>query len=465
MIRLLPRSPRGTWLLAGAVWLAGVGVLWWALPYRPRASWPTEVQPVVYGFIPGSSVLLTSSGVATSDLPEGPMRGPLVFRDVASGQVREWFGPDDQIPRVALAPDGRHVLIGHDRDRRTRLRPYDIKTGAAVAEVPLEDWHEEGERPILSRWGPPHVSFSPDRRRVAYSDSTPDGRVLRVWDVEAKCEVAVIHDARTPVAWSPDGESVAYAAYAGEPHPGTIHLRNLATDRSRALRAEPESKYAAWQLAFAPDGRTLVAALYPLTDDGRDQVVGWDTASGREKYRLDALIALFPSRFPWFSTQDNQPPGHPEVILRRDYGTGAECDRFVLQPSVGSAGNSFSPDGRLLFGTSNDSNPVRDLVNQYVLMRPGADRDASRAQLWDTGSGQRRYTLPVALNSEFLGAKWSSKGDMLTMWANGVLTVWDVPPRKSLWWFVAGAGLLAFPIVLLARWHSRRELAGVSRRG
>src|SRR5262245_23515558 len=39
MIRLFPRSPRGTWLLAGAVWLAGCGTLWWALPPAPTAEW------------------------------------------------------------------------------------------------------------------------------------------------------------------------------------------------------------------------------------------------------------------------------------------------------------------------------------------------------------------------------------------------------------------------------------------
>src|SRR5262245_4425242 len=39
MIRLLPRTPRGTWLLAGAVWLAGVGALWYLVPAVPRAEW------------------------------------------------------------------------------------------------------------------------------------------------------------------------------------------------------------------------------------------------------------------------------------------------------------------------------------------------------------------------------------------------------------------------------------------
>ncbi|HTK76221.1 MAG TPA: hypothetical protein VL371_13240, partial [Gemmataceae bacterium] len=59
-MRLLPRTPRGTWLLAGAVWLTGCGVLWWAVPYRPRVTWPTQERATVHGFIPGTSVVLTS---------------------------------------------------------------------------------------------------------------------------------------------------------------------------------------------------------------------------------------------------------------------------------------------------------------------------------------------------------------------------------------------------------------------
>src|SRR4051794_6534525 len=48
VIRLLPRTLRGTWLLAGMVGVAGCGVLWWALPYRPRISWPTEKPAIVH---------------------------------------------------------------------------------------------------------------------------------------------------------------------------------------------------------------------------------------------------------------------------------------------------------------------------------------------------------------------------------------------------------------------------------
>ena len=81
-MQVLPRTPRGMWLRAGAVWLAGVAALWWVLPYRPRAAWPTEEPAVVHGFIPGTAVVLTSMPwSATIDGPPGPMLGPLAARD------------------------------------------------------------------------------------------------------------------------------------------------------------------------------------------------------------------------------------------------------------------------------------------------------------------------------------------------------------------------------------------------
>jgi hypothetical protein len=36
------------------------------------------------------------------------------------------------------------------------------------------------------------------------------------------------------------------------------------------------------------------------------------------------------------------------------------------------------------------------------------------------------------------------------------LTVWDIPPRKSLSWFAAGAALLGLPIFTIARLRVRR---------
>src|SRR5262245_52521442 len=131
-MRLLPRSPRGTWLLAGTVWLACVGALWSALPYRPRASWPAAEPAHVHGFIPGTSVVLSCPlyGESPREQP-----GPLVARDAATGKVRELLSAKERMMFVDPGVDGCHILIGRLVDGGTRLFLHDASDGSAVAEL------------------------------------------------------------------------------------------------------------------------------------------------------------------------------------------------------------------------------------------------------------------------------------------------------------------------------------------
>src|SRR5262245_40579163 len=48
---LLPRSRRGTWLLAATVWLAACAGLLWALPVVPRAKWIAPVSCRLVGVL------------------------------------------------------------------------------------------------------------------------------------------------------------------------------------------------------------------------------------------------------------------------------------------------------------------------------------------------------------------------------------------------------------------------------
>jgi hypothetical protein len=50
MMRLLPRTPRGAWLLAAAVWFAGAVVVWYVLPEIPHDAWQPPEGCQVQGF-------------------------------------------------------------------------------------------------------------------------------------------------------------------------------------------------------------------------------------------------------------------------------------------------------------------------------------------------------------------------------------------------------------------------------
>src|SRR4051812_2753234 len=93
VMRLLPRSSRGAWLLAGAVWLTGTAGLWLLLPIWPRASWPTAIEQETVGFVPGTHTFVTRSAPprGTDGGTLSDATGPLTFWDAETGQSHSWF--------------------------------------------------------------------------------------------------------------------------------------------------------------------------------------------------------------------------------------------------------------------------------------------------------------------------------------------------------------------------------------
>jgi hypothetical protein len=51
--------------------------------------------------------------------------------------------------------------------------------------------------------------------------------------------------------------------------------------------------------------------------------------------------------------------------------------------------------------------------------------------------------------------KFASDGRTLAIRGDGIVRLWDIPPRKPLAWFLAAAGLLAMPVAWLARRRAR----------
>src|SRR5262245_8817282 len=102
-MRLLPRSPRGTWLLAGAVWAAGCAASWWALPVRPRAEWALSEEERLLGFLP-NGVLVTSHIDTGPDQGHEPFCGPVRLWDSASGRcLRQFLTPEVTFQQVRIS--------------------------------------------------------------------------------------------------------------------------------------------------------------------------------------------------------------------------------------------------------------------------------------------------------------------------------------------------------------------------
>jgi dipeptidyl aminopeptidase/acylaminoacyl peptidase len=440
-MRLLPRTPRGTWQLAGAVWLAGVGVLWWALPYRPRAAWPTEEPAVLHGFIPGTAVVLTSSpwspGVGA---PPSWILETLVARDAATGEVREWFPDGERLTLVDPGVDGKHVLIGRVVDGRARLFLHDAADGKVIAKLPPGGPGAENE----------FAAFCPDGRQIVYSDRTDGQPVLRVLDLVTRQEIAATTVGGERAVWSPDGRKLAYGSNIAR-GVWVLRLWDLAAGNTHTLDSSPMEKRTPKRMAFSPDGQTIVAELWPIletSETGYIQVVGWDVASGRERWRRVAGDASFFANLEWFATYDGWDSDRKSLFHRRDYVTGGELD--LILPS-GSGDHLFRPDGRLLLGTVRYSHRIPDLLTENVLGR--SPDELKRPLIWEVSSGKPRFSLPLAIKGcveiKWRSA-WSADGTLLAIAGEDALAVWDMPPRKPLSWFAAGLVLFALPPLVVA---------------
>src|SRR5579871_6523765 len=89
-MRLLPRTVRGTVLLAAAVWLAGAVPLWNLLPVRPRATWTLPTDAGLCQAVPGRDRLVIASSWSDA---AGTVHhvGPLHMVRMLDGQVERTF--------------------------------------------------------------------------------------------------------------------------------------------------------------------------------------------------------------------------------------------------------------------------------------------------------------------------------------------------------------------------------------
>ncbi|MBI3860935.1 MAG: protein kinase [Planctomycetia bacterium] len=222
----------------------------------------------------------------------------------SSGTVLSWDprgDPESQaleeqpyaIQDLAFSPDGQ-TLISADY---ANVRVFDVATCRRIAGFPLKHWAfamalspdgqtmatggetgEGGGPPALIRlWnlaagqpigdlqpgeGAEHVhalSFSPDGRLLATNPtrSDPDlGRTVtrvELWDVALRRPAVTIRDARSPLAFSPDGRT--FAAAAGD---GLIHFYDPSTGAERS-GTWPRIASMASRLSFSCDGRRIAA--------------------------------------------------------------------------------------------------------------------------------------------------------------------------------------------------------------
>ncbi|MGE5358370.1 MAG: protein kinase domain-containing protein [Bacteroidales bacterium] len=184
---------------------------------------------------------------------------------------------------AAVSPDGRYVVYPFEQDGRQALRLRQVDTSATIDLVALSEVRYTG------------VSFSPDGNRVLYSAYPGESGIADLFEVSVLGGTSrkLIDDMDTSVAFAPDGRR--FAAVRGFPDKGSsIVLANAdgSGEQTLVTRATP-NHFVYADLAWAPDGRAIAAAVFEGSartavvtvnpDTGAVTVIGkkrWDAVTG-----------------------------------------------------------------------------------------------------------------------------------------------------------------------------------------
>lgn len=395
-----------------------------------------------------NSVAFSPNGVSLlSSSSDGSVR---LWETATGREVRQFLGHSGLVKAAAFIPDARRLtdgnirLLGAFAEREVR-RFY----GQTVAPGNQESWrlvsacYNDRTAKIWATAGAPAyrvlnlqtsnvyaMAFSPDGAQLlagcheggqAKLISVASGECLRTFKGHTGQVAAV--------AFSADGKRVMTGG-----QDAMVKLWDAATGQEQLTIRQPYKSV--HRVAFAPDGRTVLAATF---DQGQSQLTVWDTASGAALWSQPSVggTAYSPDGRHVFATP-----------WLKDAVTGQNIRQF---PAGGAC--AFSPDGRSLLVASY-ALPVRlydvasgTLRREFLghtqnVYSVGFLADGSRivtgswdgtARVWDPATGRELATIRAGSNKVYAAA-FSSDGHWLAlgqMGGNALVMLESLPPTTT----------------------------------
>jgi RNA polymerase sigma factor (sigma-70 family) len=247
--------------------------------------------------------------------------------NVATGQLlHEFPGHYEENGAVALAPDGRTVAVGHDK----QIRFWDLASGRDVHQLRSSVGDVEG------------LAFSPDGKLLA---SGHGSAVILLWDLETGKQFAKLparHNRVSFLAFTADGKTLV----SGDSLDRTVRVFDVPTRTQRHQITRPKMVRG---LALSPDGRLLALG----NQEGAASV--WDLSTGRLVRELRGWpfvsgVAFSPDGKTLATTELDQKADRNAIALW-DVQTGRELHR--LAEAVGPVWCViFVPDGKTVLAAS-----------------------------------------------------------------------------------------------------------------
>ncbi len=351
-------------------------------------------------------------------LPDGAIRrlGTLRFRHSGNG--------GGSICNLLLTRDGK-TLVSNDYYGSRTVCVWEMATGKLLHQFPgTYEWR--------------NIALSPDGKLVAIGQE----KAVFLWDLASGKEVRrLAHPNATGSAFSPDGKILAVGGY------GPIQLWEIASGKSTAKL--PLDSTSVTELAFTPDGKTLIAGPRFGSKIGL-----WDVASGKKRQELDAKggdifsFALSPDGT--ILATGNRQGGIPLW----DVKTGKLIQKLQAKGRKECTAVAFAPDGKTLAAVErvNDDNDIVsfwDVASGKELPRPKNDIHAfwkvvfapdgktlitgwcSAICLWDLATGKE--IGPAAKSPAFVAfAALSPDGRTLAYYRNREICLWDMRASREI---------------------------------